>query len=252
MERKMDVEVRMLEELSLNAHPAIDTIVYDGWVLRFAKGYTSRANSVNMLYPSQMPLANKIDFCESIYLKQNLPTIFKVTPLSNNIDDILAKRGYVVLMPTNIMTKDIAQKPFPTVAHSVVAAEGISEDWQNNYFRLNQTKIADVSVAKQIQGKIINRVLTATIADENGVVACGLGVIERDYVGLYDIIVSPQFRRKGYGHDICTSLLNKAGEFGVNRAYLQVVADNTSAIELYQKMGFADVYTYWYRVKNIS
>lgn len=38
------------EELQMNALPSLQTILYDGWVLRFAKGYTNRANSVNPIY----------------------------------------------------------------------------------------------------------------------------------------------------------------------------------------------------------
>ena len=32
--------IRLIEELSLNAWPALQTVLYDGWVLRFADGYT--------------------------------------------------------------------------------------------------------------------------------------------------------------------------------------------------------------------
>ena len=247
---KMDTKIRLVEELSLNAHPALNTMFYDGWILRFADGYTNRANSVNMLYPSQLPLADKIDFCESAYSKQNLPTVFKVTPISANVDNILAERGYAVVTPTNLMTMNIPE-PFSTDFNFSIVSEGINGDWQDNYFRLNQTNIKKIPVAKQIQGKINNRALTATLSDENEVVACGLCVIEQSYAGLYDIVVSPQFRRKGYGQDICSALIYRGINCGAKKAYLQVVADNVGAIELYKKLGFTDLYQYWYRVKDI-
>ena len=42
--------IRYLEELALNAWTSIQTVVYDGWLIRFSNGYTKRANSVNPIY----------------------------------------------------------------------------------------------------------------------------------------------------------------------------------------------------------
>ena len=60
--------VRQFEEISNNAWPALQTIHYDGWILRFANGVTKRSNSVNMLYHSTLDPVEKIEFCEDIFL----------------------------------------------------------------------------------------------------------------------------------------------------------------------------------------
>jgi hypothetical protein len=46
--------VRQFEELTINTWPSLQTCCYDGWILRFARGYTRRANSVYPLYDSSI------------------------------------------------------------------------------------------------------------------------------------------------------------------------------------------------------
>ena len=53
-----------IEELSLSAWPPLQTMVLDGWVLRFAEGYTKRPNSVNPLYASTLGLAIVVSILE--------------------------------------------------------------------------------------------------------------------------------------------------------------------------------------------
>lgn len=88
--------IREIEELSMNAWPSLQTKLYDGWVLRFADGYTKRANSVNPLYESTLPMSEKIEYCEKEYGLRNLPIVFKLTheSIPEGIDAILEERCY--------------------------------------------------------------------------------------------------------------------------------------------------------------
>ena len=243
----MDV-VRKIEELSLNALPALNTTCYDGWLLRYANGYANRANSVNMLQKSALPVDEKIAHCEQFYTRQGLPAVFKITPLSPELDAILETRGYDIVTPTAVMTMGISKTSMGG-ALSVIEA-GISGRWQDSYCRINQLREADVPIAKKVQNNILEQCLCATITVGGEIVACGLCVVERAYAGLFDICVSPQHRRRGYGQDICVSLISAAAGYGAETVYLQVISANTSAVKLYEKIGFRDAYSYWYRVKK--
>ena len=73
---------RRLERLAFRARPSLETVEYDGWVLRFADGYTKRANSVNPHFGSTLPASTKISHCEALFKDRGLPTIFRLTPLT--------------------------------------------------------------------------------------------------------------------------------------------------------------------------
>ena len=87
-----DSYIRRLEELSLNAWPSLETILYDGWALRFAAGYTRRANSVHPLYPSLDDDEEKARLCLRLYRDRGLPAVFKLTPAAT-IDGLLGRLG---------------------------------------------------------------------------------------------------------------------------------------------------------------
>ena len=93
-----------LEELSLIALPALQTVLVDGWVVRFAAGYTRRANSVNPLYPARRELVDSVAACETLFDQQGLRRVFKLTPAAEpaGLDDFLAARGYAREAATSV------------------------------------------------------------------------------------------------------------------------------------------------------
>jgi ribosomal protein S18 acetylase RimI-like enzyme len=78
---------------------------------------------------------------------------------------------------------------------------------------------------------------------------CGLGVVQDDLLGLFDIVVAPEFRRKGYGKKLVSAIMNWGKAHGAQTAYLQVMLDNPAGLALYRDLGFKEIYKYWYRVK---
>ena len=88
---------------------------------------------------------------------------------------------------------------------------------------------------------------------KNGeIIATGLGILDRDYIGIYAIHVREDYRRRGYARQICTGLLNEGKKRGASHAYLQVVKNNDSAEKLYSSLGFRYFYTYWFRVQPVG
>ena len=135
--------IRHFEELSLNALPSLETLYYDGWVLRFAGGYPRRANSVQQLYPSTLPLDEKIAYCEAQYDARGFRTVFKFTAHApRELEVPLKARGYVTDCETCVHTLDLAaldaqpENPLPPRLRSVIESR-LSEDWFADCARLN-------------------------------------------------------------------------------------------------------------------
>jgi GNAT superfamily N-acetyltransferase len=75
--------------------------------------------------------------------------------------------------------------------------------------------------------------------DENGnVLAAALLAFrgKRAWIGGFG--VAPEFRSRGYGHQLLDALIGTARERGVKSIQLEVLADNLPAIQAYRKAGF--------------
>ncbi|MNI22071.1 ribosomal-protein-alanine N-acetyltransferase [compost metagenome] len=242
---------KMIEELSLNNWPALSTLFYDGWVLRLANGYTKRANSISPIHYSTCNLEQKITECEQIYAQNNLPTIYKITPFIQpaNLDHILEEKSYSFVDLTSIQTLKLDHIPEPSL-DSVKMDTNINPDWVDHFCKLNHVEDKDKSTMERILSNIKTKKGFISLYYEGKIVACGLGVIERDYIGIYDIITDIEYRNRGFGEQLILNLLKWGSQNGAKYSYLAVVMNNKPALKLYSKIGYSEVYRYWYRVKD--
>lgn len=244
--------IKTFEELSLNAWPALKTELYDGWILRFANGYTKRSNSINPIYESFLPLEEKIKTCEDKYRHQNLPVIFKLTQDSvpKGIDDALVKRNYFKLDETSVRVLDLKDYKY-CKKNEILKEEFFSDDWFSDFIRCSNLEDKNFQkTAKMILDNVLGRVITVRKKVDGKTVGCGYGAIEREYIGIFDVIVDKNERGKGYGRDIMNGILNAASQVKVKNAYLSVIVGNVAAENLYEKLGFKEIYCYWYRKKS--
>ena len=242
--------IRVVEELSMNAWPALQTMLYDGWVLRFADGYTRRANSINPIYPSSEDVHGKIQTCERLYRDRGLNVVFKVTSAvyPEALDDVLAGLGYAVDAQTSVQIADLGSMD-KLPAQEATLAESLSGAWLAAFCEMSGIPERRKPVLRQMLHSIAPATCFASIRHGDQVIACGLGVLQAGFVGLFDIVTHSESRRQGHGTQLVLSILAWARQRGARTAYLQVMLNNAPALRLYSKLGFAEVYQYWYRVK---
>jgi ribosomal protein S18 acetylase RimI-like enzyme len=87
------------------------------------------------------------------------------------------------------------------------------------------------------------------LKSDDKMIACGLGVLQSEHVGLFDIVTDDTFRNRGYGQQVVKSILAWGKHNRAKKGYLQVMLKNAPALHLYSKIGFVEKYQYWYRIK---
>lgn len=245
---------RAIEELTLNAWPPLETLLFDGWILSFSNRYTRRANSVHPLYPSTLPLLDKIATCEAVYAARDYPeTVFKITsaPEDAALDRALAARGYARIALTSVQTAALDRLPAAADA-GVVISSSLTERWFADFNRLAATPEPLQASERRLLEKIGVPHAFGSVSVDGQSVALGLAVHERGHVGLFDVVVDGRHRKRGLARRLCAALLAWGHAAGADTAYLAVMADNTAALQLYAGLGFHEVYRYWYRFSAVS
>ena len=237
------------EELSLNAWPSLQTLLVGGWVLRFANGYTKRANSINPLFASTGDVEERIRFCEEVYRRNNLPVVFKMTSAVHpgTLDALLADRGYEVDSPTCVQTMDLGDNALPLNADLDVT---LTDEWLADFCRLSGISDERKATFWQMLANVVLQKCFAALRQSDQTIACGLAVLQGEYIGFYDIVTDKPFRNQGYGKELMRRLFAWGRRNGARKAYLQVMLNNAPALHLYAQLGFREVYQYWYRIKR--
>ncbi len=240
--------IHLLEERTLTTWPALQTIFYDGWVIRFAKGHTRRSNSVIPLYESSLALQDKIDYCASVFRSRGQRVVFKLTAaaIPGELDSVLEQAGYAHEAETSVQVANLGNLDF-TTGESVPISAQPDPDWIDACIRLNEMSVERGDAFRGMLANMVPPAAYAAIIVDGDIVAAGLGVYTPGYVAIYDIVTAEAYRNQGLGQRLTRNLLRWGHEQGAQRAFLQVVPENAPAMHLYARLGFQEVYRYWYR-----
>jgi GNAT superfamily N-acetyltransferase len=240
-------EVRRLEELAFRGWPALESLDFAGWRSRFSDGYTKRANSINALGPEARADAATVTALETPYLARRQRPVWRLTPLAPPaMAELLAERGYSVIERSLLQicalhtgfTADPEVRIFPRPTPAWIDAFGTYSPVSLEHRETMQRMLAAIAAPAGF----------AFVEAAGQPLAMAIGAIDGDHMGLFDVLVMPQARRRGLARRVTESLYAWAWRHGARFAYLQVVATNQAAIPLYANQGFRTLYTYDYRV----
>jgi GNAT superfamily N-acetyltransferase len=240
-------EVRRLEELAFRGWPALEAQDRAGWRLRFAGGYTKRANSINALGQDAQTGPATLQSLEEAYRERRQSPVWRLSPLAPPaIDGILSSRGYRTIERSLLQVcplhagfaadPDVRIHPRPTAA------------WIEAFSAHSPVRPEHHDVMQHMLLAIAAPAGFAFVEAEGQPLAMAIGAVQDAHMGLFDVLVMPQARRRGLARKLTESLYAWAWGHGARFAYLQVVATNQAAMPLYAGQGFRTVYAYEYRV----
>lgn len=240
--------VRQLEETTFASWPDLAHERLDGWLLRFARGHTKRANSVNMLESRPDGLEARIAEAERRYRQAGLRPVFRLTPLAEpGLDALLAARGYAPVEPSLVK---VAPMPPDIAADSSVRLDADPDGgWLDGYAQAAGLDGDGRATLRAMLERIDGIAAYASIAEAGQAQGFAMAVTHAGRVGFFDVLTLPHARRRGIARCIMASLIAWSREEGGARSmWIQVVEANAPARSLYRALGFATQYAYHYRV----
>lgn len=249
----------LIETLAANAWPPEQSIIFDGWRLRSARGVTRRANSVWPNAGGEMiDIDARLAVVEQYYAAAGLPAAFQICAAAQppGLEQMLEQRGYRADAHTHVQTTTVAgmldklpaQRLRPQL--EVEISDTLTAGWFALYCACEEVSGHSAAVRRAILQRIQPAHGFALLRRAGEPAAVGLGVVEAGWLGIYCMATLPAHRRQGAACAVLHSLAAWSLAHAAHDTYLQVMVHNLEAQQLYAGAGFVTAYDYHYRVRT--
>ena len=233
-------DLRHIERLHVQAWPALETAIIDGWLWRYSGGGSQRANSVSTVDFVGGNPADALDEVEARYRARKATVRVHTYDLSapTGIADLLQVRGYGAGETTLTMAKAVGP-PNPSADVEVAAVP--SAEWREVY--LGAISESRRSVNARILGAVPQPCSYFSCRRAGQVISTALCVTDGDFAVVECMATRAEARRQGGAGAVLRCLETWAAAQGARTVALQAVAINTPAVALYAQFGYACVAT---------
>jgi GNAT superfamily N-acetyltransferase len=185
-----------------------------------------------------------IAWVESWYESEGLPGLFKIVDqpdLSPGLLEAISAAAYRPRTETLMMVAPVGGLADPDVALS-----DVTDDAFETTFTAAAPHPGDARERLDTLARVPPPRAFARLDLEDVPAAVGACGVEGPWAGLFAMRTDAAYRRRGLARRVLGSLLAWAAGAGAQRAWLQVEADNVSAVNLYATAGFEEAYRYRY------
>ncbi|MGB2838304.1 MAG: GNAT family N-acetyltransferase [Actinomycetes bacterium] len=247
-----DVDATTLEKIAAEAWQPLERESLGAWLLRAARGFTGRANSVLPLGSPGVPLDEALSTVAHWYRTRALPPTIQVPlPLRSDLDAALEAAGWQGHQDVAVMVGDVAALTMTTPSSSpppdgttLHIADTPAPQWLAAFrygtSPLPPEVIPIVTMAKQ-------PLFASLEGPGDEVYGIARAAVNGQWLGVTALEVPEAHRRRGVGRSLMTALIAHAADNQCRHVWLQVARDNAPARALYDQLGFAEHHHYIYR-----
>jgi len=248
-------EVKRFQEFLMNAWPAEQYYFLNGWILRFTKGVTYRANSVIPINytGSKKSIESDIELAETAYKSFNLPTLFTMHDYfePKELDETLRNRGYIEQDRTNALLMQVNNLELKQINKdfNYEIYNDRVDDFSSLLAKFTKRDKYQQEIIKEITSRIVvpkKRFIIAKLEGEP--IGTLMGVLNPyGYVYIADVYVVPEFRRQKIASSMLKTVIKEWAKInGAKNIWLQVELQNNNAMKLYENLGMKKIYSYYY------
>jgi N-acetylglutamate synthase len=251
--RRHRVAIEDLERIANATWPAPRTEPLGDWLLRYAEGWTSRANTALVTGTPGTDLETALDRVMTWYRAlHRRPAVQLPLPAAADVDAHLEAEGWPADPTVHVMTARLAEVATERAGGTEAGglSLGITQDPAEDWLAVAGARKGSLPAAARaiLTGPETRAFVEIRQPGQPGeLVAIGRGAISDGWLGITLVEVLPEMRRRGLARWVLRALVDWAVEEGATDAFLQVEERNEAARALYRGAGFRLHHTYRYR-----
>lgn len=265
--RRHRITAEDLELIAARTWPAPRAEPLGGWLLRYAEGWTSRANSALVTGDPGTDLSTAIARVTAWYRDlDRRPAVQLPLPAAADVDAYLTARGWPADPTVHVMTAALAAvvtagptRPAGTDDQDGTELAGgrlrITQEPAEDWLELAGARKGGLPAAAKailtgpdLRAFVEIRLPSPAPGTSPGeLVAIGRGAVSDGWLGVTLVEVIPALRRRGFARQVLDALVGWGVGHGASDAFLQVEERNEAARALYRGAGFRLHHTYHYR-----
>lgn len=237
---------RRIDRLAADAWPAEIEHERDGWLLRHTPGVRRRRS--NCAVPPATGGESALAAVERFYRDRDRPVIVQVGAGHDELDAVLAERGYRRDAPTAVLTARTADVISGT-EHAAIGTELTERPGRRlDVFTALDEHADSAAVGRKVIARIAGPVALVSAHRDGRPAGMGLFAAASGWAGVFCMVTRPDARRRGMAASVLGAGTRWAAGVGADRLYLQVEDGNEAAHALYDKVGFVRSHGYHYRI----